>query len=146
MKEVSAGGVVYRKEAGRIELLIIEDRYMKTSLPKGKQEAGETIEETALREVKEETGIVGRIVEPLEVIGYQYFHPQFGVVNKEVHYFLVEAVSGTPVPQLEEINKVKWMFPEVAWTSQMKYGYENNHSVIEKAFILLELAKGDGSS
>ena len=146
MKEVSAGGVVYRKEAGRIELLIIEDRYMKTSLPKGKQEAGETIEETALREVKEETGIVGRIVEPLEVIQYQYYHPQIGVVNKEVHYFLVEAVSGTLVPQLEEINKVKWMFPEVAWTSQMKYGYENNHSVIEKAFILLELAEGDGSS
>lgn len=51
MKEISAGGVVYRRTGERIELLIIEDRYMKISLPKGKQEAGETMEETALREV-----------------------------------------------------------------------------------------------
>jgi len=146
LKEISAGGVVYRKEAGRVELLIIEDRYMKISLPKGKQEAGETMEQTALREVKEETGIEGRVVEPLEVIHYQYFHPQVGVVNKEVHYFLIEAVSGSLVPHIEEINNVKWMAPELAWTSQISQGYENNHSVIDKAFTLLNLSKGNSPS
>lgn len=142
LKEISAGGVVYRREVKGLQLLVIEDRYMKVSLPKGKQESGETMEQTALREVKEETGIEGRIVEALEVIYYQYYHPQFGQINKEVHYFLVEAISGDPVPQLEEINKVKWMQPSEAWTMQMKNGYENNHSVIDKAFTLLNLKKG----
>ena len=146
MKEISAGGVVYRKEAELVELLIIEDRYMKISLPKGKQEAGETLEQTALREVKEETGIDGKVIEPLEVIHYQYYHPQVGVVNKEVHYFLIEAVSGSLVPQIEEINNVKWMAPDTAWTFQMKQGYENNHSVMEKAFTLLNLSKGNRTS
>ncbi len=142
VKEISAGGVVYRKQGEQLELLIIEDRYMKISLPKGKQEPGETMEETALREVKEETGIDGRIIEPLEVIYYQYYHPQLGPINKEVHYFLVEAISGDLVPQIEEINKVNWMSPEEAWTVQMSIGYENNHSVIDKAFTLLKLPKG----
>lgn len=143
MKEISAGGVVYRKEAGQIELLIIEDRYMKISLPKGKQEAGETMEQTALREVKEETGIDGKVKEPLEVIHYQYYHPKVGIIDKEVHYFLIEAVSGSLVPQIEEINNVKWMAPDKAWTSQMKQGYENNHTVMNKAFTLLNLPKGN---
>lgn len=142
MKEISAGGVVYRGQGDQLQLLIIEDRYMKISLPKGKQESGETMEQTALREVKEETGIEGRVIVPLEVIHYQYYHPQIGPINKEVHYFLVEAVAGTLVPQIEEINNVKWLAPEEAWRLQMTKGYENNHSVIEKAFSMLNLKKG----
>jgi len=59
VKEISAGGVVYRKEGDRLELLMIEDRYGKWTLPKGKQEAGEEVEETALREIREETGLRG---------------------------------------------------------------------------------------
>ena len=41
---------------------------METTLAKGKMEAGETVEETALREILEETGMVGRIVEPVDII------------------------------------------------------------------------------
>ncbi|HJV44609.1 MAG TPA: NUDIX hydrolase [Bacillota bacterium] len=142
MKEVSAGGVVFRKLGEQTELLIIEDRYMRVSLPKGKQEKGETIEQTALREVKEETGISGRIIEPLEVIYYHYYHPQLGPVDKEVHYYLVEAESGEMKPQIEEINTVQWMAPKDAWEAQQRSGYDNNHSVIDKAFSILNLEKG----
>lgn len=60
----SAGGVVYRYHAGALQIQLILDRYGKHSLPKGKMEAGETIEETALREIREETGIVGSITSP----------------------------------------------------------------------------------
>jgi 8-oxo-dGTP pyrophosphatase MutT (NUDIX family) len=137
-KEVSAGGVVYRwTNDKRIELMMIEDRYLKASLPKGKQEKGETMEETALREIREETGIVGKVIEPLETIYYNYYNPKVGAVKKEVHYYLVEAVSGTLVPQLEEIHTVAWFSPEAAWERQQNNGYLNNISVLAKAYELL---------
>jgi 8-oxo-dGTP pyrophosphatase MutT (NUDIX family) len=137
-KEVSAGGVVYRRTRdNRIEIMIIEDRYLKTSLPKGKQEKGETMEETALREIWEETGIEGKVVQPLETIYYNYYNPKVGAVRKEVHYFLVEATAGTLVPQMEEIHTVAWMSPEAAWEKQKRNGYQNNISVLVKAYELL---------
>ncbi|AMA72336.1 MULTISPECIES: NUDIX hydrolase [Aneurinibacillus] len=146
-KEVSAGGVVYRRtKDNKIELMIIEDRYLKASLPKGKQEEGETMEETALREIKEETGIEGKVVQPLETIYYNYYHPKVGAVKKEVHYYLVEAMSGTLAPQLEEINTAVWMSPEAAWEKQTKHGYQNNISVLAKAYQLLGLSTRKGQT
>jgi 8-oxo-dGTP pyrophosphatase MutT (NUDIX family) len=141
VKEISAGGVVYKKQGDFTQLLIIEDRYMRISLPKGKQESGETLEQTALREIKEETGIDGRIVVPLETIYYHYYHPELGPVDKEVHYYLVEALNDQAVPQIEEINKVQWMDAAEAWKRQKTSGYENNHSVLSKAFDRLGLSK-----
>ena len=141
MKEISAGGVVYRKSGRKTELLIIEDRYMKVSLPKGKQEKGETIEETALREIQEETGIIGKVIQPLEIIYYNYYHPELGPVAKEVHYYLVEALSGNLKPQVEEISKVDWLNPKQAWKKQRNNGYNNNNSVLKKAYEVLKLDK-----
>lgn len=139
MKEISAGGVVYRQNGGRIQIQLIQDRYGRISLAKGKMEAGETIEETALREILEETGIVGRIKDKLEMIGYQYTQAEKGVVDKEVHYFLVEAQSGELQPQIEEIRNVEWYEPEEAWRKQQESGYDNNHSVLRKALDKLGL-------
>ncbi|CAM2832301.1 NUDIX domain-containing protein [Paenibacillus sediminis] len=137
MKEISAGGVVYRKHNGKIEIQLITDRYGKISLAKGKMEAGETVEQTALREISEETGMIGRIIEPVEVIAYTYEHPVHGSVNKEVHYFLVEAESGELKPQIEEIRGVNWYSPEEAWAKQTRSGYDNNDAVLRKALHLL---------
>lgn len=140
MKEISAGGVVYRMHEGRLQVQLIQDRYGKITLPKGKMEQGETIPETALREISEETGITGRIVGPLETITYQYQLPHLGLVHKEVHYFLVEATGGKLQPQVEEIRGVEWLEPQEAWRKQKKNGYANNDSVVSKA--LQELGCG----
>lgn len=102
--QISAGGVVYRHHEGALQIQLILDRYGKTSLPKGKMEAGETVEQTALREICEETGIVGSITSPVDIIAYKYHHPEFGQVDKEVHYYLVKAEKGSLKPQIEEIN------------------------------------------
>lgn len=145
MREVSAGGVVYRKRHGGLEILMIEDRYGKMTFPKGKQEPGETIEETALREIAEETGVRGRIVRPLAVVRYQYVHPREGkTVDKEVHYFLVEATDGAVCPQVEEINEAQWLAPHEAWQRQREHGYDNNVDVLTKAYAYLGLERGTG--
>lgn len=139
MVEYSAGGVVFRRTENGLQVQLIQDRYGKISLPKGKMEAGETIEETALREIVEETGIVGKIIKPIDQIKYQYQHDVKGKVNKEVHYYLVEAVGGTLQAQVEEIRGVDWFAPEEAWRRQRQSGYDNNDRIVAGALRLLGL-------
>lgn len=135
MKEISAGGVVYREHDGEYMLLLIEDRYGKVTLAKGKQELGETIEETALREVLEETGVQGRLDKKLDTIAYVYNHAVTGeAIDKEVHYYLVEAYNTEITVQLEEINDVHWHSPMEAWSLQQERGYRNNDNVLRLAF------------
>ncbi|MGO0060508.1 NUDIX hydrolase [Brevibacillus fluminis] len=134
MIEISAGGVVYKEENGELQFLLIEDRYGKRTLAKGKQEPGETLEENALREVWEETGVSGRIIKPLHTVHYQYKHAKTGeLVDKEVHYYLIEALSGTLAAQIEEINAVHWRSPADAWRDQVTQGYSNNDHVMKLA-------------
>ena len=132
-KEISAGGVVYRNSAEGLEIQLIVDRYAKISLAKGKMEPGETIEETALREIQEETGMIGKIIEPVDVIKYTYEHSSLGTVDKEVHYYLVEALSGDLQPQVEEIKGVAWYKPLEAWEKQKQNGYDNNDKILKQA-------------
>ncbi|WP_239617431.1 NUDIX hydrolase [Cohnella mopanensis] len=132
-KEISAGGVVYRKRDGQLEIQLIEDRFGRMTLAKGKMEPGETIEQTALREIQEETGIIGRLVAPLQIISYVYEHAQLGTVQKEVHYYLVEAGEGQLQAQVEEITGVAWYEPTQAWQLQLDSGYDNNDEVLRLA-------------
>lgn len=135
MREISAGGVVYQKQDAEYMLLLIEDRYGKVTLAKGKQEMGETIEETALREVLEETGVAGRLGSKLDMITYVYTHPVTGeFIDKEVHYYLVEAYNTEITVQLEEINDVHWHSAKEAWDLQLQRGYRNNDSIFRLAF------------
>lgn len=136
-KEISAGGVVYRKEDGMLQIQLITDRYGKISLAKGKMEPGETIEQTALREILEETGLNGRIIQHVDMIAYTYQHPEYGEVDKEVHYYLVESLGGDLQPQIEEIKGVAWYQPEEAWRLQRQGGYDNNDVILSKALSML---------
>ncbi|WP_058301931.1 NUDIX hydrolase [Gorillibacterium timonense] len=136
MLVISAGGVVYRKGENGLEIQLIKDRFGKMTLAKGKLEAGETVEEAALREIAEETGTVGRIVDKLVNISYE---DKVHASMKEVHYFLVEAIGGDDRVQVEEIDGLGWYKPEEAWKLQRSSGYGNNEEVLAKAFALLKL-------
>ncbi|OEF96945.1 NTP pyrophosphohydrolase [Vulcanibacillus modesticaldus] len=133
MKEVSAGGVVYYQENDEIKVLMIEDIYHKWTLPKGKREEGETYKQTAIREILEETGIKGEVVKPLDKVYYEYYHSSFDKVEKEVHYYLVKALSNQIKVQTSEISSARWLSLEDAWEKQKTSGYENNLFVLKKA-------------
>jgi 8-oxo-dGTP pyrophosphatase MutT (NUDIX family) len=135
--EISAGGVVFRNREGELEIQLIEDRWGRMTLAKGKMEPGETIEQTALREIQEETGITGQLTAPLNVISYVYEHAQLGTVQKEVHYYLVEVLEGKLIAQVEEITGVDWYAPLEAWKLQKESGYDNNDDVMRLALSRL---------
>mgnify|MGYP001179646035 CR=1 FL=1 len=139
LKEVSAGGVVYRETGGRIEIQLIRDRFGRLSLAKGKLEPGETAEQAAIREIAEETGIDGEIVAPLTTVRYQYVKPGGGTVDKVVHYYLVRARDGELRAQTEEIDGVSWHDPGDAWSRQRAEGYGNNDEVLRLALGMLGL-------
>jgi hypothetical protein len=63
-------------------------------------------------------------------------------MDKEVHYFLVEKVSGSVHVQIEEIRSVHWLEPREAWRLQRNNGYENNDEVLRKALQLLDIHVG----
>ena len=78
------------------------------TLPKGTPDPGETIEETALREVTEETGLEVRILEPLRAIEYAFV--QDGTrIRKTVHYYLMEPTGGDLARHDSEFERVRWV-------------------------------------
>jgi ADP-ribose pyrophosphatase YjhB (NUDIX family) len=137
MEEVAAGGIVYRRQSEGIEILLIRDRFGRWTVPKGRIEPGETLEETALREIEEETGVVGRIKSPIAVVGYHYQDQTRGLIEKKAHYYLVEAIGGDLKAQIEEIDSAHWFKVEDARKKQREGGYPNNTEVLEKGLRLI---------
>lgn len=78
------------------------------SLPKGHIEDGETTEQTAVREVKEETGISAQVLTPLGTIDY-WFVAERRRVHKTVHHFLLEATGGELSDADDEVTEVAWV-------------------------------------
>ena len=100
-KAISCGGVVIFR--GKILVLYKNFRckYEGWVLPKGTVEAGELFEETALREVREETGVDASIIKYVGKSEYTFRVPQ-GIVEKEVHWYLMASDSYYSRPQREE--------------------------------------------
>ena len=85
-----------------------EHRRATWTLPKGTPDPGETIEQTALREVEEETGLRVQILEPLSAISYVFV--QNGVrIDKTVHYWLMEPIGGDLALHDHEFERVRWV-------------------------------------
>jgi 8-oxo-dGTP pyrophosphatase MutT (NUDIX family) len=108
----SAGGVVVSTQRGRPALVVGMRRRARDAvtwtLPKGTPDRGETVEETALREVGEETGLEVRIVEPLPSIEYDFVQDGRRI-HKTVHYFLMEPVGGDLSRHDHEFERVRWI-------------------------------------
>jgi 8-oxo-dGTP pyrophosphatase MutT (NUDIX family) len=108
----SAGGIVVRFDEGVPSLVVgarRRDRDLLTwTLPKGTPNAGETREQTALREVAEETGLEVRITDVLDSI--EYWFVQRGTrIHKTVHYYLMEPTGGDLAAHDHEFDQVRWV-------------------------------------
>jgi 8-oxo-dGTP pyrophosphatase MutT (NUDIX family) len=107
-REFSAGGVVVRRVEGRTEVAVVSPRRGVLALPKGHPEDGETLEQAATREVREETGLTA---EPVERLGkVQYWYSRSGErVLKGVTFFLFDYLSGDVEDHDDEVESAAWI-------------------------------------
>ncbi len=130
-KAVSCGGVVIFR--GKILLLYknYRNRYEGWVLPKGTVEKGESYEQTALREVREETGVKARIIDYIGKSEYSFIVSD-DIVDKEVHWYLMSSDSYYSKPQREEyfFDSGYYKFNEAYHLLK----FPNEKSILEKAY------------
>jgi 8-oxo-dGTP pyrophosphatase MutT (NUDIX family) len=144
---ISSGGIVFRPVgnstkpgAGCYEVALI--RVMRAggetawALPKGWVEKGEDPAQTAVREVREETGLHTRVLRKVDEISYQFYsRADHDRVSKTVHLFLLECLGGNTDDHDSEVEEARW-FP-IAEAGQ-RLTYKNEREALGKAAILLE--------
>jgi 8-oxo-dGTP diphosphatase len=157
--EFSSGGVVYRKKDKTIEFLLGKHSgYHKWVLPKGLVEKGENPRETAIREVKEEIGVDGRIIDKKSLIEIEYFYfadlgHEHGVdaqgkkterrtvryqengggkvrIHKKVVFFLMEYIKGDPTKHGWEMEDASWFSAQTALNT---LAFDSEKSALSKA-------------
>lgn len=138
---MSAGGVVVDAGTGPPQVAVICRRNragrLEWCLPKGHLEGVETPEEAAIREIAEETGIVGRVVGSLGAIDYWFFADGHRI-HKTVHLFLLEATGGaigTDGDPDEEALEAAWVPLDVVGT---RLAFPNERKAVRAAAELLD--------
>jgi 8-oxo-dGTP pyrophosphatase MutT (NUDIX family) len=133
--ETSAGGLVVDTETGRAAVIGRLDRRGRLlwSLPKGHVEDGETVEQAAVREVAEETGIDSAVVAALGSIDY-WFVAEDRRVHKTVHHFLLRAVGGELSDADVEVTEVAWV-PLAELPARLAYADERR--LVQRATTML---------
>lgn len=110
--EFSAGGVVFKITGDGIEVLVSQhSQHHGWVFPKGfigDKIEGETKEDTALREVEEETGVIGKILEPLSPVTYWYEMDDIKS-QKTVYYYIMQEIGGDITKHDWEMEKVEWL-------------------------------------
>ena len=136
--EIAFGVVPLRKHSGVWEVLIVKHiSGNHWGFPKGKKEDGESGKETALRELKEETGLsVKKFVSQAEITEHYNFFKLGEKVKKSVTYFVGEIIDETLIPQQKELLDIKWV-PLFEATSHLTYPEAKN--VCLQTISLLEV-------
>ena len=155
IRAYSAGGVVFRLvpnntgetksttgpwNAGHYEdrsvevVLVGRSHSGMWALPKGTPESGETLEQVAAREVKEETGLEVRLIAYIGSISYSFIRDKVRY-QKQVRHFLFEAIGGDTALHDAEYDRVEWFsFPEAL----RRLTYQNEVNILSQAEELLQ--------
>ena len=145
VKVVSAGGLVFRETGDLVETLLCararpgyqgEDAPLTWRLPKGTPERGETVEQTARREVQEETGVHVNVLAPITSIRYFFVGHDDGIrYDKTVYFYLMEPKGGSTSDHDAEFDVVEWCSYEEAVEL---LEYDNEREVLEAARSLID--------
>jgi len=138
-EQVSAGGVAFRTDEGRIEIaivLIVPE--MRWQLPKGIIDKGETAEEAASREVLEEAGIETDVLASIDKTEYWFMSDREGErtrYHKFVHWFLMRYRSGDVQNHDHEVAEARWVTFDEALKMLV---FKNERDVVEKASGIIQ--------
>ena len=137
--QVSAGGVAYRYVNSGLEVAIVCVKpSLRWQLPKGIVDPGETMEVTAVREVKEEAGIETDLIDLIETVQYWYQRVQYGKrirYHKFVHFFLLKYRAGDVTNHDHEVAESRWVGVDEA-LEMLAFSSERN--VVGKAREMIE--------
>jgi 8-oxo-dGTP diphosphatase len=125
----AAGGVLVRRHEGDAQLAVIHrPRHEDWSLPKGKLEPGESFEEAARREVREETGIDAELLAELPAVTYEVR----GGKQKLVRYWLMAPVEQDHAgfERNDEVDELRWLSPGDALDL---LDYDHDRALVRKA-------------
>lgn len=130
----AAGGIVYRYADDQLQILLIHDKYGHWTMPKGHLKRGESEAQAALREVFEETAVLGTLGPLVERITYTISKNR-APRTKHVTFFLLHAADGPLVPQEEEgIIAAEWFAPAAAIE---RVGYKLVREVLMRGLQML---------
>jgi 8-oxo-dGTP diphosphatase len=137
--QVSAGGVVFRREAEELEVALISvGDPQRWQLPKGLVGSDEEPETAALREVREEAGVDAELLGFIDKIEYWYYSTQKGSrirFHKRVDFYLMRYLSGDVRDHDHEVNDAAWFEIEVALE---KLAFKSEKEIVQKAAEMVE--------
>jgi 8-oxo-dGTP pyrophosphatase MutT (NUDIX family) len=145
--EHSSGGAVIDMRDGKPFVAMIATRgRSRWGLPKGAVSQGETSEQAALREVKEETGLDAEVIGLLDTIEY-FFRAGDTLIKKSVDFYLMHHLGGTLAPQLSEVDDVEWV-PLSEGIERASFESERKllSSAMEQIELVVKRARASSSS
>lgn len=144
--EVSAGALVFKRVQNRVYVVMIKDPYGKWTFPKGHVRRGESLNEAAVRECMEETGVhdlsFKRKLGTIDIWFRDRFVFKGRLIHKYIHYFLFEAPTTARVhlPRHHEGEKIQ----EVAWIPladiPMRSTYKDLKDIVRRAISVIQLS------
>jgi len=132
--EISCGAVVFARTPDGLRYVIIHSGQGFYGFPKGHMEAGETEQQTALREIREEVGLEVSLLDGFREVE-EYPLPQKPGVTKRVIYFLAECKMQPLLPQPGEVTEAAWMTCDEAMGV---FQFENLKQLLQKAHQTLQ--------